>query len=154
MVDAAADEYNDMNLRAHQLTDESLDSTRRTRRLAEEALTTGVETMVVLDEQGEQLNRIDRRLDDVNEDLTHAERNIREMQKCCGLCVCPCTSGIVIGQPSKAKGDSSIVVTTEPTAAGMTSARGGGGRAGGGEGPFVQHVLNDDREDEMDENLQ
>eukprot|EP00118_Oscarella_pearsei_P002303 m.10159 g.10159 ORF g.10159 m.10159 type:complete len:207 (+) comp21979_c0_seq1:323-943(+) len=151
MAGAAAAEYNDMHLRADQLTDQSLDSTRRTRQMAEEALTTGVETMVVLDEQGEQLNRIDRRLDDINEDLTHAERNIREIQKCCGLCVCPCSSGIIIGQPAKAKFDQGIV-TEEPRS--MTSARGGGGgRAGGGEGPFIQHVLADDREEEMDENL-
>ncbi|RXM98218.1 Synaptosomal-associated protein 23 [Acipenser ruthenus] len=66
----------DINLRANQLTDESKE--------------TGVKTLTMLDEQGEQLHRVEEGMDQINEDMKHAEKNLTNLTKCCGLCVCPC----------------------------------------------------------------
>jgi hypothetical protein len=38
----------------------------------------------------EQLDKIEAGLDQINEDVRRAEQNLREMEKCCGLCLCPC----------------------------------------------------------------
>ena len=43
----------------------------------------------MLDEQGEQLDRVEETLDDINIDMREAERNLTNLEKCCGLCVCP-----------------------------------------------------------------
>ena len=43
----------------------------------------------MLDEQGEQLDRVEDALDDINVDMREAERNLTNLEKCCGLCVCP-----------------------------------------------------------------
>ena len=49
----------------------------------------GIKTLVALDEQGEQLDRVDENLDQINVDMKEAERNLSSLEKCCGLCVCP-----------------------------------------------------------------
>ena len=49
-----------------------------------------MKTLVMLDEQGEQLDRIDENLDTINADMKEAEKNLTGLEKCCGLCVCPC----------------------------------------------------------------
>lgn len=151
MASRVEQETDDLRLKADLMTDDSLESTRRTRQLAEQTLAVGADTMVALDEQGEQLERVDRHLDDMNDDLTQAERNIRELQKCCGCCVCPCTGGIKIGSGTR-KTHAGVEMDDEPITTQPRSARGGGG--GASEGPMIQRVLDDDREDEMEENLQ
>ncbi|XP_006889058.1 PREDICTED: synaptosomal-associated protein 23-like isoform X2 [Elephantulus edwardii] len=78
--------------RAHQVTDESLESTRRMLSLAIESQDTGIKTITMLDEQGEQLNRIEEGMDQINKDMREAEKTLTELSKCCGLCVCPCNS--------------------------------------------------------------
>nr|XP_061798438.1 synaptosomal-associated protein 23-like [Nerophis lumbriciformis] len=76
--------------RANQVTDESLESTRRMLQMAEESKETGVKTMVMLDQQGEQLNRVEDGMDQINQDMRLAEKNLTDLSKCCGLCICPC----------------------------------------------------------------
>ena len=49
----------------------------------------GIKTLVTLDEQGEQLERVEENLDQINVDMKEAERNLTGLEKCCGLCVCP-----------------------------------------------------------------
>jgi hypothetical protein len=44
----------------------------------------------MLDEQGEQLDRIEDGMDQINTDMREAEKNLTGMEKCCGLCVLPC----------------------------------------------------------------
>lgn len=44
---------------------------------------------MALDEQGEQLDRVEENLDQINVDMKEAERNLTGLEKCCGLCVCP-----------------------------------------------------------------
>uniref|UniRef100_A0A2I3HNM9 Synaptosome associated protein 23 n=1 Tax=Nomascus leucogenys TaxID=61853 RepID=A0A2I3HNM9_NOMLE len=76
--------------RGHQITDESLESTRRILGLAIESQDAGIKTITMLDEQKEQLNRIEEGLDQINKDMRETEKTLTELNKCCGLCVCPC----------------------------------------------------------------
>uniref|UniRef100_A0A2K5QTH0 t-SNARE coiled-coil homology domain-containing protein n=1 Tax=Cebus imitator TaxID=2715852 RepID=A0A2K5QTH0_CEBIM len=78
----------EIQLRAHQITDESLESMRRILGLASESQDVGIKTITMLDEQGEQLNRIEEGLDQINKDMREAEKTLTELHKCCGLCVC------------------------------------------------------------------
>ncbi|XP_010193019.1 PREDICTED: synaptosomal-associated protein 23 isoform X2 [Mesitornis unicolor] len=80
----------EIQLRANQVTDESLESTRRILGLAIESQDVGIKTINMLDEQGEQLNRIEEGMDQINKDMREAEKTLTELNKCCGLCVCPC----------------------------------------------------------------
>lgn len=38
----------------------------------------------------EQLKRVDEGMDQINQDMRQAEKNLTDLSKCCGLCVCPC----------------------------------------------------------------
>ncbi|XP_010158710.1 PREDICTED: synaptosomal-associated protein 23 isoform X2 [Eurypyga helias] len=87
MAELSAEE---IQLRANQVTDESLESTRRILGLAIESQHVGIKTITMLDEQGEQLNRIEEGMDQINKDMREAEKTMTELSKCCGLCVCPC----------------------------------------------------------------
>uniref|UniRef100_A0A8C6DA34 Synaptosome associated protein 23 n=1 Tax=Moschus moschiferus TaxID=68415 RepID=A0A8C6DA34_MOSMO len=81
----------EIQLRANQVTDESLESTRRILGLAIESQDAGIKTITMLDEQGEQLKRIEEGMDQINKDMREAEKTLTELNKCCGLCVCPCS---------------------------------------------------------------
>ncbi len=38
----------------------------------------------------EQLKRVEDGMDQINQDMRQAEKNLTDLSKCCGLCVCPC----------------------------------------------------------------
>nr|XP_045016232.1 synaptosomal-associated protein 23-like isoform X2 [Jaculus jaculus] len=80
----------EIQLRAHQITAEFLESTRRILGLAIESQDAGIKTITLLDEQGEQLNHIEEGMDQINKDMREAEKTLTELNKCCGLCICPC----------------------------------------------------------------
>ena len=109
-------------LRADQVTDESLESMRRILDLAIESQVSGIQTITMLDEQREQLNRIEEGMDQINKNMREAEKTLTELSKCCGLCVCPCnrTKNFESGKACKATwgdgGDNSAsnVVTKRP----------------------------------------
>ena len=42
----------------------------------------------MLDEQGEQLNRIEDGMDTINRDMKEAEQHLTQLEKCC-CCTCP-----------------------------------------------------------------
>uniref|UniRef100_A0A4W2EU02 t-SNARE coiled-coil homology domain-containing protein n=1 Tax=Bos indicus x Bos taurus TaxID=30522 RepID=A0A4W2EU02_BOBOX len=71
---------------ANQVTDESLENTRRILGLAIESQDAGIKTITMLDEQGEQLKRIEEGMDQKNKDMREAEKTLTELNKCCGLC--------------------------------------------------------------------
>uniref|UniRef100_A0A2K6G1A4 t-SNARE coiled-coil homology domain-containing protein n=1 Tax=Propithecus coquereli TaxID=379532 RepID=A0A2K6G1A4_PROCO len=96
--------------RAHQVTDESLESTRRILGLAIESQDAGIETITMLDEQGEQLNRIEEGMDQINKDMREAEKTLTELNKCCGLCVCPCNRTKNFEKRSQGEGKRNLVV--------------------------------------------
>ncbi|XP_041827023.1 synaptosomal-associated protein 23-like isoform X2 [Melanotaenia boesemani] len=155
-----------MAIRANQVTDESLESTRRMLQMAEESKQTGINTMVMLDQQGEQLRNVEQGMDQINQDMRQAEKNLTDLSKCCGLCVCPCDRVSSIENDSRYKrtwgtggtegeGDTngSNVVSRQPSSA----ARNGQTvqvNASAPTGPYIKRVTNDAREDEMEENLE
>ncbi|XP_038186033.1 synaptosomal-associated protein 23 [Arvicola amphibius] len=148
----------EIQLRAHQVTDESLESTRRILGLAIESQDAGIKTITMLDEQGEQLNRIEEGMDQINKDMREAEKTLTELNKCCGLCVCPCnrTKNFESGKNYKATwgdgGDNSPrnVVSKQPGRATNGQPQRATGTASGG---YIKRITNDAREDEMEENL-
>ncbi|KXJ71813.1 hypothetical protein RP20_CCG019606 [Aedes albopictus] len=83
-------ELQELQLKSQQVVDESLDSTRRMLALCEESKEAGIRTLVALDDQGEQLDRIEEGMDQINADMREAEKNLSGMEKCCGICVLPC----------------------------------------------------------------
>jgi len=137
--------------KANVVTDESLASTRRMVGLIEESKETAIGTMVQLDEQGEQLRRVEEGLDDINIGIRDAETHIEDMEKCCGLCILPwkrfrkfeSTAAYKEGfEENKSKGK------------GKGPAQGAAGGGAGASGPYVQRVMDDAREDEMEDNLE
>ncbi|XP_051578359.1 synaptosomal-associated protein 23-like isoform X1 [Myxocyprinus asiaticus] len=154
----------DITMRANQVTDESLESTRRMLQMAEESRETGVKTMTMLDEQGEQLRRVDQGMDQINQDMRQAEKNLTDLSKCCGLCVCPCDRVTSIEHDGRYKrtwgtgsdnsstvGKEGGVVSSQPAAIRNGQAVSGGSAAPSG--AYIKRVTNDAREDEMEENL-
>ncbi|KAF3845194.1 hypothetical protein F7725_008357 [Dissostichus mawsoni] len=150
-------------VRADQVTDESLESTRRMLQMAEESRQTGTNTIVMLDEQGEQLRRVDEGMDQINQDMRQAEKNLTDLSKCCGICVCPCDRVSSIEKDSKYKRTWGIrgadnendsnggkVVSRQPSGVrnGQVQAN-----ASAPSGPYIKRITNDAREDEMEENL-
>ncbi|XP_045627501.1 synaptosomal-associated protein 23 isoform X1 [Ursus americanus] len=160
----------EIQLRAHQVTDESLESTRRILGLALESQDAGIKTITMLDEQGEQLNRIEEGMDQINKDMREAEKTLTELNKCCGLCVCPCnrfsdvrcfyetrTKNFESGKAYKATwgdgGDNSPsnVVAKQPGR--VTNGQPQQPATGAASGGYIKRITNDAREDEMEENL-
>ena len=147
----------EIQLRANQVTDESLESTRRILGLAIESQDAGIKTITMLDEQGEQLNRIEEGMDQINKDMREAEKNLTELNKCCGLCVCPCNrmKNFESGKTYKTTWGDGVenpvdhVVCKQPGRTLDYQQQTAGGPTGG----YITRITNDAREDEMDENL-
>jgi len=59
--------------RIDMVTNETLDATRRIRQVAEETNQVGIDTLVTLNEQGEQLDDIEVRVDRIGADLKGTE---------------------------------------------------------------------------------
>lgn len=85
-----AEEIDRLDQRIDQVTDQTLDATRRILRTAEETNQMGVDTLVTLNEQGEKLDNVERRLDEINVDLKRTDKNLSEIEKCCGCFSCSC----------------------------------------------------------------
>lgn len=143
-------ELETLQLRANTVTDESLESTRRMIALCEESHTAGSKTLEMLETQGEQLNRIEGGLDNINAEMKQAEKHLTGMEKWCGLCVCPWNRRKKIKDVDESKWENKgdgTVVRTQPL--------GHDQREGGGSGgPYIQRITNDAREDEMEDNMQ
>ncbi|XP_013773265.1 synaptosomal-associated protein 25-like isoform X1 [Limulus polyphemus] len=147
---AGYSELNQYQMKANQVTDESLESTRRMLTLCEESQDVGVKTLVMLDEQGEQLDRVEENMDKINADMKEAEKNLTGMEKCCGLCVCPWAKVKTFRENmSTWKGnEDGKVVGDQP--ARVVDGRNGASSKGG----YITKITNDAREDEMEENIQ
>ncbi|XP_064484036.1 synaptosomal-associated protein 25-like isoform X2 [Ornithodoros turicata] len=141
---------------------ESLESTRRMLTLCEESQEAGLTTLVELDKQGEQLDRIEEDMDKINADMKEAEKNLTGMEKCCGICVCPCQNLLRNAEEVAAritgkefKEDASTwkasedgkVVNSQP--ARVMDDRNGAGPTSG----YIAKITNDDRENEMEDNM-
>uniref|UniRef100_UPI00358F741A synaptosomal-associated protein 25-like n=1 Tax=Myxine glutinosa TaxID=7769 RepID=UPI00358F741A len=141
-----------LETQADHITDESLESTRRMMQLVEESKDAGIRTLVMLDEQGEQLERIEDGMDQINQDMKEAEKNLTGLGKCCGLCDYPCDQlkkfkaghayknvwgknqdGVISSQPAR--------VADEREQMAMS-------------GAFICRVTGDTQEQDMEENLE
>ncbi|XP_070291919.1 synaptosomal-associated protein 25-A [Salvelinus sp. IW2-2015] len=141
-------ELSDMQQRADQLGDESLESTRRMLQLVEESKDAGIRTLVMLDEQGEQLDRVEDGMNHINQDMKEAEKSLKDLGKCCGLIICPCNKLRLCDGGSKAWGTNQDgVVASQP--ARVVDEREQMAYSGG-----IRSVTDDARENEMDENLE
>eukprot|EP00069_Balaena_mysticetus_P011455 bmy_21225T0 len=69
----------EIQLRANQVTDESLESTRRILGLDIESQDAGITTITMLDEQREQLKHIEEGMDQINKDMREAEKTLTEL---------------------------------------------------------------------------
>ncbi|MBN3296094.1 SNP23 protein, partial [Amia calva] len=113
----------------------------------------------------EQLKHVEEGMDQINEDMRLAEKNLTDLSKCCGLCVCPCDSvrKFELGDRYKRTwgtgsvreghtGTEGPVVSSQPPS--IHNGQAGNTQASGqASGPYIKRITNDDREDEMEENL-
>jgi len=149
---ALRSELEEIQFKTVQVADESLESTRRMLALCEESKEAGIKTLVMLDDQGEQLERIEQGLDTINQDMREAEEHLKGMEKCCGLCVLPCSKvddfekNAAYANTWK-KDDDGGVVSDQPR---ITV---GDPNAMGPSGGYITKITNDAREEEMDENM-
>lgn len=121
------------------------------RQLCEDSKEAGIRTLVALDEQGEQLDRVEEDMDKINTDMKEAEKALSGMEQCCGLCTCPCGKAKEFQEDESTwKGnDDGKIVGGQPVR--TVDDRGGGGAM---VGSYIARVTKDDREDEMEENMQ
>uniref|UniRef100_A0A8D0JJH7 Synaptosomal-associated protein n=2 Tax=Sus scrofa TaxID=9823 RepID=A0A8D0JJH7_PIG len=138
----------ELQLRANQVTDEvsSQDA--------------GIKTITMLDEQGEQLNRIEEGMDQINKDMREAEKTLTELNKCCVDKSRPFSNkskNFESGKAYKATwgdgGDNSPsnVVSKQPGR--VTNGQPQQAATGAASGGYIKRITNDAREDEMEENL-
>ncbi|XP_027136323.1 synaptosomal-associated protein 25 isoform X2 [Larimichthys crocea] len=148
-------EQEELQRRANHVTDESLESTRRMMQMMEASKDAGIRALVMLDEQGEQLERIEEGMDSINRDMREAEKNLTDMAQCCGLCIWPIRklkafeeSGAYKAIWGGTAGQDGIV-SNQPPSSRVVDEREIMIMSGG----YIQRVTNDAREDEMEENL-
>ncbi|XP_056396857.1 synaptosomal-associated protein 25-like isoform X2 [Hyla sarda] len=132
--------------RMDQVTDESLNITRHMVQLVEESKDAGIKILVMLDEQGEQLDHVDKGLDQINQDMREAEKNLKDMGKCCGLCSCDRLTNSAINRSAWGKSNDGVVSAQPSHVADerermMMS------------GSYIRRITKDSQEDEMEENL-
>eukprot|EP00126_Sphaerothecum_destruens_P000465 Sdes_comp10545_c0_seq1m2237 len=148
-----AAEIQEFQRKGDEITNESLESTRRMKQMAEESRQIGATTLNKLEEQGEKLNKVEGDLDTINADLKQGEKTLYEMEKCCGLCVCPWNKrrSFESKQAGYAKTwKEGEVVVKQPKKSGEIGATSGGV---GKQKQMIQTITGDAREDEMNENL-
>ena len=143
VADIPDDDLAGLQLKCNQVTDDSLESTRRMMNMCAEAKDAGIKSLVALDDQGEQLDKVEAGLDSINNDMGLAEKALKSMDL---------AFGIFPKFWKKSEGfkeDDAI----------WGEQKGGGGGAPpppGVEipsGAFVAKITNDDREAEMEENM-
>ncbi|MCJ8740143.1 hypothetical protein PDJAM_G00055370 [Pangasius djambal] len=143
-------EVTELHRRVNQVTDESLEITRNMKLLLEESKDAGIRTLVMLDEQGEQLERIEEGLDQINQDMREAEKNLTDLGKCCGLCSCDKLKNLEASEAyKKVWGNNQDGVVSSQPSSRIMDEREKMTMSGG----YIRRVTNDAQEDEMEENL-
>lgn len=133
-----------LQLKCNEKTDETLDSTRRMMDMCSEAKDAGIKTLVSLDDQGEQLDKIEGGLDQINSEMGLAEKALKGMDMAFGIFP-------KFWKKSEGFKEDQAVWGEQK-----------GGTAGGSksegvvisDGAFVARITDDDREAEMEENME
>uniref|UniRef100_A0A8C2HCL2 Synaptosomal-associated protein n=1 Tax=Cyprinus carpio TaxID=7962 RepID=A0A8C2HCL2_CYPCA len=106
----------------------------------------------------EKLKNVEKEMDQINQDMKQAQKNLNELSKCCGLCLCPfnrwarayilCMTISYIFEAvtlfSTPKESKQNIVSSQPTVVCDGQAP---------TGPYIKRITNNDREDEMEDNL-
>jgi len=144
-------ELQELQMKANQVTDESLESTRRMLALCEESQDVGANTLVALNHQGEQLDRIEEGMDQINADMKEAESNLAGMEKCCGICVLPCNKNASFKEDEGTwkRNEDGKVVNNQPQRV-MDPAMANGIVPAAG---YIAKITKDARESEMENNM-
>ena len=79
----------DLEKQIDQTQDETVDISRNIKSLALQTQDVGNSTMVELERQGEKLNEANAGMDRIHVQAQEAQQNLDELDKCCGLCICP-----------------------------------------------------------------
>ncbi|KAH9525565.1 Synaptosomal-associated protein 25 [Bulinus truncatus] len=107
---------------------------------------------IVCEQSQKQLDRIEEGMDQINQDMRDAEKNLEGLEKCCGLCVLPWKrsknfeKGSDYNKTWKASEDGKVN-TNGPRV--VVDQGNGSGPAGG----YITRITNDAREDEMEQNI-
>jgi synaptosomal-associated protein 25 len=143
-------ELEEIQIQTNRVQNDSLESTRRMVQMMEESKEAGIKTLVMLDEQGEQLDRIEEGADRINQEMKEAEKNLEGLEGCCGLCVLPWQRS---GNFEKGEDYNKTWKASEDGKLNANGPRRIIGDTGPATKGFVNRITNDAREDEMDENL-
>lgn len=144
----------DLDQRIDFVNNETLEATRRIRNVAEETNDIGVSTLVALNEQGERLDNVERRLDEMDVDLKQTDRHLNALEKCCYCFSCGCCRAHVVktkmykkvyGKGANITAEEDAIVNQQP------ASQSSSGRPNG---PIIKSVINDKKEEEMEENMQ
>uniref|UniRef100_A0A8C1GSB5 Synaptosomal-associated protein n=1 Tax=Cyprinus carpio TaxID=7962 RepID=A0A8C1GSB5_CYPCA len=99
----------------------------------------------------EKLKNVEKEMDQINQDMKQAQKNLNELSKCCGLCLCPFNrwDRAYINywrkkQVKTPKESKQNIVSSQPTVVHDGQAP---------TGPYIKRITNNDREDEMEDNL-
>ena len=113
----------------------------------------GVDTLITINEQGEQLDNVENRMDEIDVDLKQTDRNLTKLETCCCCFHCCGPRNIKKDRQYKkvygkgADRGMENVVQDQPR-----KSKGGGQQQSSG--PYVKRVTNDQREEDMEDNLQ
>lgn len=141
--DQEIDELQYLQIQINKKENESLECTERMIRLCEESKEAGMKTLVALDDQGEQLDKIEARMDSIKNDMKMADKALKGMDLLCGIF------------PKFWKKSSAFI---EDDGCWNGDAPGSGAPRAEGvtvtPGNFIAKITNDDIEDKMEENMQ
>ncbi|KAI4537923.1 hypothetical protein MJG53_020887, partial [Ovis ammon polii x Ovis aries] len=122
---------------------------RRADQLADEVIEPSPRKQARDGQPRKQLDRVEEGMNHINQDMKEAEKNLKDLGKCCGLFICPCNKLKSSDAYKKAWGNNQDgVVASQP--ARVVDEREQMAISGG----FIRRVTNDARENEMDENLE
>ena len=98
-------------------------------------------------------------METVNKDMREAEKHLTALERCCGCCTCPGSKVANFEDTDKYQSTwtktEETVVTGQPTSSGLNNS--GVTReqqSVGGNQAMIQKITGDEREDEMEQNLQ
>ena len=132
-----------LQLKCNEKTDETLESTRRMVEMCSEAKDAGIKTLVALDDQGEQLDKIEGGMDQINSDMGLAEKALKGMDMAFGIIPKFWKKNEGFKEDKEVWGEVKATVGAAKTEG--VEIR---------EGAYVAKITNDDREEEMEENMQ
>ena len=102
-------------------------------------------------------------METVNKDMREAEKHLTALERCCGCCTCPGSKVANFEDTDKYQSTwtktEETVVTGQPTSSGSYNSGPGSGvtreqKSVGGNQAMIQKITGDEREDEMEQNLQ